>query len=331
MIPTLSAATIALVYIFILSIESLSNNHIQVKTDLGWIKGNILETTTTSVDQLQDNPSKIYEFLGIRYGVPPVGNLRFRPSSVYSYPFSSSFSSTPNSQLIDATSYGPACYQLYGSRYNITNMSEDCLFLNIWTPYNMNMLNSNISSKNSSSSPKYKVMIWIHGGGFTSGAGSMNLYSSDIITSRGENIVAVTINYRLGALGFFASEELYKENIKYNNYSSYGGMTGIHDQIIAIQWVKQYISSFGGDPDDITIYGESAGGVSSCVLFFSPLMRSNMIKQVIIQSGACNGPWGPAETITGLYYTNKRCENANLPNNLTYLRELEPMSLLRKV
>ena len=281
-----------------------AKEQITTKTELGWIIGNIIETSSGT----GDSPSQIYEFLGIRYGVPPVGDLRFRPSSVNSYSFSDHDSSA--SQVYDATNYGPACYQQYASNSGIKNMSEDCLFLNVWTPYDMH---SHSHSTKKSKTQLLPVMVFIHGGAFVSGAGSESIYASDGIASRGKNVVAVTINYRLGALGFFASEELYEENMKYDNFASYGGLNGIYDQIIAINWVKKYISSFGGNSDDITIYGESAGALSTCVLYFSPLLRDGIINKVIMESGPCTGPWGPFSLDYGLLYCDDACTNGNVP------------------
>ena len=282
--------------------------------------GNIVKINEKNGKSADDSASTIYEFLGIRYGVPPVGDLRFSPSSIYTYP-------SPNSAKYDATKYGDACYQQNALSTGIWpwKMSEDCLFLNIWTP-------CNIGPPNNNTLQLLPVMVFIHGGGFISGAGSLSAFdSTNIVTYGGKNVVVITINYRLGALGFFASEELYNENMKNYNISSYGGLNGIYDQIIAIKWIKKYISSFGGNPNDITIFGESAGGLSTCMLFLSPLLRDNMINKVIIESGACNGPWGIATLEYGLNFSDNACINANVPNNLTYLRELEPLDLLQKL
>ena len=107
----------------------------------------------------------------------------------------------------------------------------------------------------------------------------------------------IAIKYRLGALGFFASEELYNENLQNYNVSSYGGLNGIYDQINAIKWIKKYMSSFGGNGNDIAAFGESVGG--------------------------CNRPCDIASLEYGLNFSDSACINENVPNNLTYLRQLD--------
>ncbi|KAK0102210.1 hypothetical protein ONS95_005835 [Cadophora gregata] len=172
---------------------------------------------------------KSFRFLGIPYADPP---KRFVYSSLYS----------STGKTINATSYGPQCAQ-GGSG------SEDCLFLNIQTPY---------IPKKGDKSDLRPVMFWIHGGGFTGGSGADQLSDGGNLASR-EDIVAVNINYRLSTLGFLA---IPGTDIK-GNY-------GIADQITALEWVVKNIASFGGDPRHITINGESAGAGSVRVLLGSP-------------------------------------------------------------
>lgn len=100
-------------------------------------------------------------------------------------------------------------------------------------------------------------------------------------------MVLVTINYRLGPLGFMNNKQFYDQN---DAVPSYGGMNGLYDQIIALQWTRQFIADFGGDPDHITIFGESAGGLSVCSLLVSPLAK-RLFQRAIVQSGSCVGPW----------------------------------------
>ncbi len=132
------------------------------------------------------------------------------------------------------------------------NRKEDCLYLNIWRP---------------KKDGKFPVMVWIHGGGLTSGSGSDAMYWGDRLSSS-KDVVVVTFNYRLGALGFLALKELSAEDPHASS-----GNYGLLDQVAALKWVQQNIASFGGDPDNVTIFGESAGGWSVCMLMASPLAK----------------------------------------------------------
>ena len=118
-------------------------------------------------------------------------------------------------------------------------------------------------------------------------SGSGSLYNATNFVSQHRDIVMVSINYRLGPLGFLNNKQFHDED---DDLKSYGGMNGIYDQIVALKWTKQFISDFGGDPDQITIFGESAGGLSVCTLLVSPLAEG-LFNRAIIESGSCIGPW----------------------------------------
>ncbi|EFX78599.1 hypothetical protein DAPPUDRAFT_105048 [Daphnia pulex] len=172
---------------------------------------------------------KFDAFRGIPYAEPPVGNLRFRDP----------IPAQPWTGVLDATKEGPACFQndlLSG----ITAGQEDCLVLNVYT-HNSNAIENALP-----------VMVWIHGGGFTAGSGNSetDFYGPGHILDR-DVVLAVTINYRLGPFGFLSTED--KEA---------PGSYGLIDQSLAIKWVKDHIANFGGNPDSITIFGESTGGAS---------------------------------------------------------------------
>eukprot|EP01084_Bolivina_argentea_P218070 370136_1 len=164
---------------------------------------------------------------------------------------------------------------------------EDCLKLNIYT-------------KDTTAS--YPVMVWIHGGSFTMGDG----YTYNGVSFALNNVVYVSINYRLGVFGFLPKTEIFQENGIMN-----GGLFGIHDQIIALQWIQQNIADYGGDPNKVTIFGESAGGLSVCALIFSPV-ATNLFTKAIIQSGSCNGPWGPGPKIMENYHGLSNTDLATL-------------------
>ena len=146
---------------------------------------------------------------------------------------------------------------------DVTEISEDCLYLNIWTPAK-------------APNEKLPVMFWIHGGGFTTGCGTSKEFDGDAFNNRG--VILVTFNYRLGALGYIALPELAKRD-------GTTGNNGLLDQIAALKWVQANISAFGGDPDNITVFGFSAGGMSTRMLMCSPLSR-DIMKRAIVESGS---------------------------------------------
>jgi para-nitrobenzyl esterase len=192
------------------------------------------------------------EFLGIPYAAPPVGELRWRPPQAYG----------PFNGLFDASSFGSACTQP-GSG------SENCLFLNIYVP---NFKKNSDKHRGGKAMP---VMFWIHGGGLTSGAGSD--YDPTPLLAPG-NVIVVTINYRLGYLGFFAESSLDSEGHDAGNY-------GLMDQQFAMQWVQNNIAAFGGDPSNVTIFGESAGGHSVYCNLASPT-AAGLFSHAIAESGS---------------------------------------------
>jgi para-nitrobenzyl esterase len=200
---------------------------------------------------------KVNLFLGLNYAKSPAGDLRFSPPQ-------------PVEKWIDpveAVSYGPICTQVPSYFVQMGGVdpqqSEDCLNLNIYAPE---------EAKAGSDLPVY---VFIHGGGFGLGAGSQPLYDGSKLASQG--IVVVTLNYRLGPLGFFSSEETLK---KYGTTGNWG----ILDQIEALRWVHNNISAFGGDPSKVTIGGESAGAVSVSSLIISPRAKG-LFRGAIMESG----------------------------------------------
>ena len=181
------------------------------------------------------------------------------------------------------------------------DISEDCLFLNIYTP---------TAALNGSVSP-VPIMMWIHGGGWTAGSG--NSYDGTKLASR-QNIMVVAINYRLGNLGFYASEELAKEPA---SLGSTGGMNGIRDQITALHWLHANAHRFGGDPKQLTIAGESAGAESVCNLLIAPPAKG-LFQRAIIESGPCIGyagselGWGAHPKSLALAASAKAMKNRTL-------------------
>lgn len=193
-------------------------------------------------------------FQGIPYAAPPVGPLRWQPPQPVAR----------WSGMLDASKPGPQCMQDTGHDLHTGKpTSEDCLTLNVWTPTPARVTD------------KYPVMVWIHGGGFVNGSG--DIYFSRWLAAKGR-IIVVTINYRLGALGFLAHPSL--------GSPADIGDYGLADQQAALRWVRDYIADFGGDPAKVTIAGESAGGMSVCDHLVAP-GSVGLFRAAIIQSAPC--------------------------------------------
>lgn len=211
----------------------------------------------------QDN---IRVYKGIPYAAAPTGDRRWRaPGPPPSW-----------GGVKRAEEFGPACaqqpmpFKIPGMKEEPT--SEDCLFLNIWTP-----------AENADAG--LPVMVWIHGGAFRNGSGSTPFFDGGKLAKRG--VVLVTINYRLGVFGFLAHPELTAES-----ETGASGNYALMDQIAALKWVKSNIAAFGGDPDNVTIFGESAGGGSVMLLTVSPQARG-FFHAAISESGAALSPTAP--------------------------------------
>jgi para-nitrobenzyl esterase len=199
-------------------------------------------------------------FLGIPFAAPPVGDLRWRPPQP----------AAPWRGVRDATQFGPACAQVPGvfaANAGQGSTSEDCLYLNVYTPH--------------PARPLLPVMVWIHGGGFT--AGSASQYDPTVLSVKGRAVV-VTINYRLGPSGFLALPGLSAEQPDHSS-----GNYGLQDQQAALRWVRANVAAFGGNPFDVSIFGESAGGLSVCANLASPT-AAGTFERAITESGPCVAP-----------------------------------------
>jgi para-nitrobenzyl esterase len=213
--------------------------------------GPVVGTANGTVRGTSSGP--VDEFLGIPYAAPPVGALRWRPPQP----------AASWSGVRDATQFAPHCPQL-ASPFGLASTSEDCLFLNVFTPSH---------EQAGAHSP---VMVWIHGGALVTG--ESNDYDPTKLVEDG--VTVVTINYRLGALGFLADPALADANGQSGDY-------GLMDQQAALRWVQRNIASFGGDPRNVTIFGESAGGLSVLSQVASPAARG-LFAKAIAESGSYN-------------------------------------------
>lgn len=200
--------------------------------------------------------SGYYAFQGIRYGKAPTGARRFRAA----------LPETKWKGIKKAVREGQSCPHRNMILENFKG-NEDCLFLNIYTP-KLPGVNGN---------PKLPILFWIHGGAFQFGNGNAFLYGPDYLLP--ENIMVVTINYRLGALGFLNA-----------GTPDAPGNAGLKDQVLALRWVRDNIEAFGGDPDEVVIGGQSAGSASVHYLMMSPSAKG-LFKRAILQSGVTTNPW----------------------------------------
>jgi para-nitrobenzyl esterase len=202
----------------------------------------------------------IRAFKGIPFAAPPIGNLRWRAPQP-----------APHwSGVLEAVRFSAICPQASGRNQTT---SEDCLYLNLWTPA-------------ASASDRLPVMVWIPGGGWRAGSAAMPAGSEESLAKKG--VVVVTVNYRLGALGFLSYAELTKESDR-----NASGNYGLLDQVAALEWVRRNISAFGGDPTRVTIFGTSAGGYAVSFLMASPLARGLFHAAI----GECGGAFDGSQTL----------------------------------
>ncbi|HYL62778.1 MAG TPA: carboxylesterase/lipase family protein [Candidatus Methylomirabilis sp.] len=260
----------------------------QVRTDKGVVAG------TKSAD------GKVEIFRGIPYAAPPVGDLRWKapqPAARWK-------------GVKKADTYGARCMQgnAFGDMvFHDAGPSEDCLYLNVWTP-------------SASSKAKLPVMVWIYGGGFQAGATSEGRQDGEALAHRG--VVVVSMNYRLGIFGFFSHPELTKESPHHAS-----GNYGLLDQAAALEWVRKNIAAFGGDPANLTIFGESAGSFSVCALMASPLSKG-LIHRAIGESGAFFGRTLNAKPLAESEEAGAKFGEANGAATIQQLRAIPAQQLL---
>lgn len=249
-------ATLGLVLAFALLLAGVlaagcdSSDLEKVRLDSGPVTG--------ALEEVGDG--EVWSFKGIPYAAPPVGDLRWKPPQPVA----------PWTEPLACTAFGPACPQpgasdsFYLDTLAVGAIDEDCLHLNVWSPAE-------------SAEEQLPVMVWIHGGSFETGSGSMALYDGQKLATGG--VVVVSINYRLGPLGFLAHPALSAESAE-----GVSGNYGLLDQIAALRWVQRNIAGFGGDPANVTVFGESAGAISILDLLVSP-SAEGLFHRAIAQSG----------------------------------------------
>lgn len=263
----------------------------QVKTDAGVVQGLTLAKL------------HVHVYKGIPYAAPPVGPLRWKaPQPV-----------KPWTGVRDATQFGARCMQgrIYSDMvFRDSGPSEDCLYLNVWTP-------------SDSPNAHLPVMVWIYGGGFQAGASSEPRQDGKFLAQKG--VVVVSMNYRLGIFGFMAYPGLTEDG------HDASGDYGLLDQLAALKWVQRNIEAFGGDPQNVTIFGESAGSFSVSALVASPLAKG-LFERAIGESGAMlSVPGRPEETLEKAEATAKQFGASIGADSLEALRNIPAQALLNDV
>jgi para-nitrobenzyl esterase len=264
----------------------------------------VASTKLGQVEGLREGELAI--FRGLPFAAPPAGANRWKPPQP----------AAGWSNVRPAKAFAPACTQnstAAAGGVPLTQSSEDCLYLNVWSPAK-------------TSADKLPVMVWIYGGGFSAGATSVPLYAGDKLATRG--VVVVSVAYRLGPMGFLAHPALSAESA-----DKVSGNYGLMDQIAGLDWVKENIAGFGGDPSKVTIFGESAGGISVSMLAASPLAKgrfSGAISESGGSFGAPHSPGLPGENVQRLAQAEKTGEalGAKLGGSLAAMRAASPADVL---
>ncbi|XP_055345981.1 acetylcholinesterase-like isoform X2 [Paramacrobiotus metropolitanus] len=227
----------------------------------------VVQTTQGSVrgfTATSPHGKQVDAFLGIPYAQPPVGDLRFRPS----------VPKEPWQGIINTTKLPNSCYQQNDTAFGDfigavmwnpnTPISEDCLYINLWIPRPR--------------PTNAVVMVWIYGGGFMTGTATLDEYDGSILAAE-ENVIVVSFQYRVGSLGFM-----------YFGTDDMPGNAGLWDQVLALRWLKENVKAFGGNPNNVTIFGESAGASSVSLHLLAPPSR-DLFNQAIMESGSATCPW----------------------------------------
>ncbi|XP_013790879.1 acetylcholinesterase-like [Limulus polyphemus] len=300
--------TTSIILYFILHLELITAVNLEtdgsespvINTESGLVRG---LTTYTA------NGKTVDVFWGIPYAESPTGHLRFqRPQR-----------KEPWEGVLNATTKPNSCFQTIQSSFanfsgatiwiTKTSQSEDCLYLNIWVPHPQ--------PQNAT------VMVWIHGGGFYSGSSTLDIYDGGILSSE-ENVIVVSMNYRVASLGFL-----------YFNRSDAPGNVGLFDQLMALEWINKNIVYFGGDSGKVTIFGESAGASSVSLHLLSPLSKG-LFNNAIMESGSILNSWSFHDRETAINQGLLLAEAVNcshdprdLDSTMECLRNADPLHLVK--
>ncbi|XP_049525759.1 acetylcholinesterase-like isoform X2 [Dermacentor silvarum] len=263
-----------LVFLALSGVSCQGDSDLTVSTSTGRLRGVLVPTTA----------GPVRAFLGVPFAEPPIGSARFKKPQ----------QKKPWNGVFDATAFPPMCPQLpirFNNYYLVKNsdrISEDCLFINVFAPIN----------RERSLKP---VVVYIHGGFFSYGGISMKLHDASELSAR-EELVVVTIAYRLGAFGF----------LSVGTEDAPGNM-GLHDQILALRWIKSNANAFGGDPDRVTIVGQSAGAFSVGIHLISPKSKG-LFRRAIMQSGSPFTSTLVNRKEDAAYWSGRAGESSELPS-----------------
>ncbi|VDL92825.1 unnamed protein product [Schistocephalus solidus] len=281
-------------------------------------QGGTLIGLNYQVSDDNDQFKEVHAFLGIPFAQAPIGEFRFAPPKPVEPEFFAG--------LVNATKLPNSCWQYLPSEFdkanpgariwlNNTEMSEDCLYLNVWKP--------------AASTSRLPVMVWIFGGGFFSGTATLDVYSGLQLAAR-ENVIVVSMQYRLGAFGF-----LYLSPEKRLYPRAANGNMGLLDQQLALKWVHDNIASFGGDPTGVTIFGESAGAASVGLHYLSPTSRP-LFSRMIMQSSSFFSRWALIPPSAALersraFAKGHGCLYSNQTKVIECLQKLPPLDLVNGI
>lgn len=284
----------------------------------------IVETTSGPVRGFSKTVlgREVHVFTGIPFAKAPIEQLRFRrPVPI-----------DPWHGVLDATKLPNSCYQ---ERYEYfpgfegeemwnpnTNISEDCLYLNIWVPQQLRIRHHN--DKPLQERPKVPVLIWIYGGGYMSGTSTLDIYDADIIAATSDVVVA-SMQYRIGAFGFLYLKDYFPQGSE-----EAPGNMGLWDQALAIRWIKENAYAFGGDADLITLFGESAGGGSVSIHLLSPVTKG-LARRGILQSGTMNAPWSYMTSNRALKIAKDLVNDCGCNASILEIRPNEVIDCMRAV
>ncbi|CAH8823684.1 unnamed protein product [Trichobilharzia szidati] len=333
-IPPVLLSILSLLLLLFSVVNSQTNFTAYINVELS--HGGIIRGVEETVN-IDGVPIRVNRFLGIPYALPPIGKLRFAPPIEH-----------PGwNGIRDAVKLSATCWQYIFTGFdavnpagrmwiNNTEMNEDCLYLNVWQPTN--------SVKSRQPLP---VMVWIYGGGFTSGSANLQVYNGAILAAT-QNVIIVSMQYRVGAFGFLRLDpSLDSDNNNNNNTTNSTsslsdkeialGNQGILDQYMALLWLKNNIQRFNGDPNQVTVFGESAGAVSISILWLSPLVQP-YFKRAILQSGSLYARWGLDEPYEAHekaveFALACKCKSPSLDRraSLACLQELDPLTLVNQL
>ncbi|NOT27647.1 MAG: carboxylesterase family protein [Acidobacteria bacterium] len=259
----------------------------------------------TQSGPVRGSGTDIRAFKGIPYAAPPTGDRRWRPPAA----------AEPWTEVRDATRFGPRCPGTLPARasgFGLDGLaSEDCLTLNLWTPA-------------TSSEDRLPVMVWIHGGGFTAGSVTLPRVDGTNLARRG--VVVVSLNYRLGALGFLAHPALSRES-----EHQVSGNYGLLDQIAALRWVRANIAAFGGNPEQVTLFGSSAGASSQAFLLVSPLARGLFHRAIAQSLGSTAAGPKPRLRVPFYGFAAAEAHGLSIAPDIATLRALSADEVLARV